>query len=100
MDDKYEELLEYSNPEKVGRNLQRYLPGSKLYISTRKNKKYMVKKPDGTWSHFGQMKFQDYTKHKDDIRRINYLQRATNIHGNWKNDIYSPNNMSIHLLWK
>jgi len=97
---KYEELLQYSNPEKVNRNLQRYLPGTKLFISTRKNKKYMVQRPDGTWTHFGQMKYQDFTFHKDDIRRINYLNRANGIRGHWRDDPYSPNNMSIHTLWK
>jgi hypothetical protein len=98
-DTKYYELLKYSNPEIVNHRLQKYLPGSKLYMSTRKGKKYMIHKPDGTWSHFGQMRYQDYTKHKDQIRRVHYLQRATNIHGSWENDPYSPNNLSIHLLW-
>lgn len=98
--DKYTELVQYSNPQKVSRNLQRYLPGTKLYISTRKNKKYMVQQPDGTWSHFGQMGYQDYTKHHDDVRRIHYIQRASRIHGDWKNNMYSPNNLSMQVLWK
>lgn len=49
--------------------------------------------------HFGQMSYEDYTKHKDDTRRKNYLTRAKAIKGKWKEDKYSPNNLAIHLLW-
>ena len=59
----------------------------------------MVQNPDNKWIHFGQMGFQDYTKHKDKIRRKNYRLRASNIKGNWITDPYSPNNLSLFLLW-
>jgi hypothetical protein len=112
--DKYDELLEYSDPVKVRRNLRKYLGKNvKLYISTRKNKKYMVMRPEGTdgspvlasrrrrtWSHFGQLPYEDYTKHRNELRRIRYLQRATNIRGNWAEDPYSSNMLSINLLWQ
>lgn len=69
-----------------------------LYISTRKNKKYMLY--NGCKQiHFGQLPYEDYTKHKNKTRRQNYLQRSKNIRGNWKSDYYSPNNLAIHLLW-
>jgi hypothetical protein len=97
--DKYIDLLKYSNPQKVLKRLGKYLPGSRLYVSTRKNKKYMIQNPEGTWIHFGQMGYEDFTKHHDDVRRINYIQRATNIHGDWRDDKYSPNNLALHLLW-
>lgn len=45
------------------------------------------------------MGYEDYTKHHDDKRRKNYLTRANSIKGNWRTDKYSPNNLSIHLLW-
>lgn len=67
--------------------------------STRKYKKYMILKPDGKWSHFGDNRYEDYTQHRNDERKKNYLARAENIKGNWKNDKYSPNNLSIHILW-
>ena len=67
--------------------------------STRKFKKYMVLKPDGKWSYIGDNRYEDYTQHRDDERKRNYLARAKNIKGNWKNDKYSPNNLSIHILW-
>lgn len=59
----------------------------------------MVQDPDNKWVHFGQMGYEDYTKHKDDNRRKNYLKRSSNISGKWKSNKYSPNNLSIHLLW-
>lgn len=94
-----EDINRYSNPDTVAKRLHKYLPGTKLYLSTRKGKKYMIQKPDGSYSHFGQTGYEDFTKHRDDLRRIHYLQRATKIKGNWKADPYSPNNLSINLLW-
>ena len=99
---KYEELLKYSNPERVRHNLDKYLGKNiHLYISTRKNKKYAIQRPDGKYIHFGQFDppMEDYTKHQNDIRRINYLNRATNIKGKWRDNPYSPNNLSIFGLW-
>lgn len=72
--------------------------GASLYVSTRKNKKYMLFNGCKT-VHFGQLPYEDYTKHRNKTRRQNYLTRATNIKGKWKTDPYSPNNLAIHLLW-
>ena len=84
------------------------LPNAKDYLgddviikpSTRKFKKYMIFKPDSKWSHFGDNRYEDFTQHRDKDRKENYLARASNIKGNWKNDKYSPNNLSIHILWQ
>ncbi len=38
---------------------------AKLLKSTRKNKKYMIKDDNGKLIHFGEMGYEDYTKHKD-----------------------------------
>jgi hypothetical protein len=60
----------------------------------------MVFNPDlNRWIHFGQTNAQDYTKHLDDDRRNRYINRASKIKGNWENDKYSPNNLSLHILW-
>jgi len=102
MNTKYKELLLYSNPKKVYRNAKLYLGDDvNIEISTRKDKKYMIEKPDGKWVHFGSFNppMEDYTKHEDEYRRMNYLLRSSNIRGNWKNDLYSPNNLSINILW-
>jgi len=90
----------YSDPKRVMQNAKEYFGKEiTLYPSTRKDKKYMIKKPDGKWVHFGQMGAEDYTYHLDKFRRQNYINRASNIRGNWRDDPYSPNNLSIHLLW-
>ena len=45
------------------------------------------------------MLYEDYLKHGDEIRKTNYLLRSGNIKGNWKDDKYSKNNLSINILW-
>lgn len=100
METKYKELLNYSNPKIVLQKAKKYLGNDvNITISTRKDKKYMIKSPYGLWVHFGQMGYEDYTYHKNDIRRNNYLNRSANIKGNWEEDIYSPNNLSRNILW-
>jgi hypothetical protein len=90
----------YSDPSVAQTRARKYLGKSSiLYESSRKDKKYMVKSPDGRWVHFGQLGYEDFTKHKDPERRQRYLSRATNIRGNWNHDPYSPNNLAIHVLW-
>jgi hypothetical protein len=94
------EILKWSDPIQVKMNANKYLGKNvSLYYSTRKDKKYMVITPDNKIVHFGAFGMEDYTKHKDEKRRSNYLARATKIKGNWKNDKYSPNNLSLYLLW-
>ncbi len=98
---KAKEILKYSDPELV-KLKARLLFGNDIDIrlSHRVDKKYMIKHPNkDKHIHFGQMGAQDFTKHKDLLRRDRYLKRATNIKGDWKKDPFSPNNLSIHLLW-
>jgi hypothetical protein len=66
--------------------------------STRKGKKYMIDNGEKV-IHFGSILYQDYTKHHDKKRRDSYLRRATNIKGKWRDDPFSPNWLSICLLW-
>jgi hypothetical protein len=99
--EKYNELLKVSNPNKVDEKLkQQYGDDKILYISEKKYKKYKVLNPNtDKYVHFGDIRYFDYTRHKDDIRRARYLKRATNIKGDWKLDKFSPNSLSINLLW-
>lgn len=100
--DKLEQLLKISNPKEVIKKAQQYFnnPDIKVYLSNKKNKKYAIYDPiNKKLVHFGQMGFEDYTMHKDDKRRQNYLLRASHIKGEWKNNPYSANNMSMHILW-
>lgn len=89
------EILKYSNPSIVQQQATKYL-GEKIYISTRKDKKYMVKNPKGKWIHFGQFGYEDYTKHKDENRRDNFRRR----NAKWsKAEKYSPSWLSYWILW-
>jgi hypothetical protein len=100
---KEDEINNYSNLKTVLKNAKKYFKTAdfKIDISTRKNKKFMVFNPDlNRWIHFGQFGAEDFTKHLDDARRNRYINRASKIKGNWKNDKYSPNNLSINILWK
>jgi len=102
MDEKYNELKNYSNPTIVKKKaVDLFGKNVKLAVSTRKDKKYMIQDPNGRWIHFGGFNppLEDFTKHKDEDRRRNYLARATSIKGDWAKNKYSPNFLSIHLLW-
>ena len=87
-----------SDIKKVNK-LSRMIYKKTVEPSTRKNKKYMIMNDDHKYIHFGDSRYEDFTKHQDLKRLNNYLSRATKIKGNWKNDKYSPNNLAINLLW-
>ena len=93
-----ENLLRYSNFHIVNKKANK-LYNRDVFLSTRKDKKYMIMNDANKWIHFGQLGYQDFTKHLDENRRESYLKRATKIKGNWKENIFSPNNLSINLLW-
>lgn len=101
---KSDDLYKYSNPIQAQKNATKYLGKDIiLYKSKKPNKKYMVYDDfHDKWVHFGSMKppYQDYLKHQNLQRQKNYLARSSNIKGNWKNNKYSSNNLSINILWK
>lgn len=102
VDDKIKKLITVSNPKKVVQNAQYYFndPNIKVYLSPIKNKKYAIYDPiNKKLVSFGSLNHEDYTYHQNDIRRNNYIKRASNIKGNWRNNPYSPNNLSLNLLW-
>ncbi len=94
-------INDYSNPAVVFKRALAYgIPAGNIRISTRKDKKYDVLNPNtGKYVSFGALGYEDFTKHKDPDRRRRYLARATNIKGTWRDDPYSPNSLSINLLW-
>ena len=92
------ELNKYSDFNTVNAKAKR-LYNKEVFVSTRKNKKYMIMNDDNTFIHFGQLGYEDFTKHKDKQRQELYLKRASKIKGDWKTNIYSPNTLSIVLLW-
>jgi hypothetical protein len=92
--------FEYSNPYLSQLKAFVYLgPTAVLYPSTKKDKKYMIQRPDGKFIHFGQFDYEDYNHHLDEKRRENYLRRTSNMRGNWRDDPYSANNLSRRILW-
>ena len=101
-DKKRKELLQYSDPKKALENAIKYLKKDIVFsLSTKPKKKYMVMNPDTMkWTHFGEMGYEDFLKHKDPIRQNNYLKRTANMKGKWKNDKYSANNLAREILWR
>jgi len=101
--DKLKLLLQYSEPEEAQEQaFKKYGTDAVLFISTRKNKKYMIiDKNNNKWVHFGSLEppHEDFTKHKDEQRRQNFLKRTGNIRGNWRDNPYSSNNLSRNILW-
>ncbi len=101
-------LSDYSDPEIVLYRAKHYY-GENVILkkSTRKTKKYMIFDPiTNRFVHFGAMGYLDFTKYIQiyDIKianehRSRYLKRALKIKGNWKDDPYSPNYLSLLLLW-
>ena len=91
---KLKELRNYSDPEYV-MNKAKLMGLNPVHESSRKDKKYMVF--DGrTMVHFGQMGYEDASKHND-IDRINRFKKR-----NWKwqnSPKYSPAWLSWFLLW-
>lgn len=85
----------YTNPATVQRLASKYKVG-KVEISSRRDKKYMVKSPDGKMVHFGQAGYEDYTKHRDVKRLRNFQSR----NARWRDaPKWSPAWLSYNLLW-
>jgi hypothetical protein len=91
----------YSNPRTAQRMAHKYLgKTAKIYPANNPEKKYKIFDPkNNKWVNFGQMGYEDYTKHHDKKRRKNYLTRTKYMRGDWKRNPYSANNLSRHILW-
>jgi hypothetical protein len=97
----HSEIWHWSNPEKAQENAYKYLgKNAELFKSNKKDKKYMIFDPDlNKMVHFGQLGYEDFTKHEDENRRENYLKRTENMKGDWKSNPYSANNLARNILW-
>ena len=98
MNNKRSELKKYSNVDIAQKKAYDYLGvDAKLLLSPHSSKKFRIYDPyKQKYIDFGAMGYQDYTKHE---RRQRYLKRATKIKGNWQDNPYSANNLSINILW-
>jgi len=96
-----QKLRKYSNPEQAQRMAYKYLgKTAKIYPSSKPDKKYQIWDPKNErWVFFGQIGYEDYTKHHDKDRRHNYLTRTAGMLGDWKSNKYSANNLSRNILW-
>ena len=94
MNNKLNELLKFSDPSEVER-LAKHFNLNTVQLSSKKDKKYMVF--DGQkMIHFGQMGYEDYTKHKDEKRLSNFRKR----NHRWASaSVYSAAWLSYYLLW-
>jgi len=94
-------INDFSNPTEVFKKAKLYLGNDvKISLSSNPKKKYMVLNPHtNKFIHFGQMGYEDFTKHKDEKRRQNYLKRTAGIKGDWRENKYSANNLSRNILW-
>ena len=95
-------IWKYSNPIIAQNKSYKYLgkKKGKIYRATNKNKKYIIYDDiNNHYVSFGQMKYEDFTKHKSRKRRKNYLTRSAKIKGNWRKNPFSANNLSRKILW-
>lgn len=94
-------LYRYSNPRKAQQMAYKYLgKTAKLYPARNPDKKYSIYDPKNEkWISFGQIGYEDYTKHHNKTRRKNYLNRTKYMSGDWKRNRYSANNLSRNILW-
>ena len=87
-------LTTYSDPNRV-RTRGRQLRLPPILPSSRKTKKYMLQHANH-WIHFGQMGYQDYTKHQDRARRTCFRRRNRS----WATaPKYSAAWLAYHVLW-
>jgi hypothetical protein len=99
---KKREVEKVSNPDLVYHKaliLLNEFDDVELDFSSRINKKYMIRGDftNGKWIHFGDFKYEDFTKHQDEGRLNKF--RIRNKHWIKKYDKYSPAWFSYYILW-
>ena len=96
---KEREIWKYSNPKEANHRAKLLFGDDyELDISTRKDKKYMIKGDftNDKWVHFGAWGMEDYLKHGNDDRRDNFIRR----NHKWKNmPENTPAFLSYFILW-
>ncbi len=91
--DKITELKKWSNFDKVKKIGKIY--NLDIQISTRKDKKYMIIH-NNKKIHFGEMGYEDFTKHLDSHRAELFRKR----NAKWADaEKFSPAFLSYYILW-
>ena len=97
--EKYNILLTKSNPDMVHQKFVEYGLDrfATIGMSLNKNKKYVVQlKSNGKKIHFGDIRYQDYTFHLDEIRRANFRNR----NHKWSDaEVFTSMWLSYYILW-
>ena len=96
--DKDDEIFWTSNPSEVQKKAFEILgKDAVIYRSNRDHKKYAIFDPlKQRYTHFGDIRYEDYTKHHDDERRKDFRRR----NAKWFDyPMYSPAFLAYHLLW-
>ena len=100
---KYKAVQKISDIEKAQkRATEIYKSLGTLYLSTNKNKKFMMYDPiQKKMIHFGSFKppMEDYLKHGDEKRRESFIRRMMGTKGKAKSNPFSPLNLSLFILW-
>ena len=94
----YYNINNYTNPKIVFTKAKKiYGKDVNIKLSDKSNKKYMMLNPNtNKWFYFGQMGYEDFTKHKDNLRRERFKKR----NHKWASyDKYTPSYASFYLLW-
>ena len=83
--------------EVIKKAQQIYGKDVKIGLSTRKNNKFMIyDDKNDKWHHFGDINYEDFTKHKDKKRRERFQIR----NHKWSSEPkYSLGYMSYYILW-
>ncbi len=80
----------------VMKSLKNHYGNIPLYVSTKKDKKFMIQAPDGNFIHFGAKGYDDWHSHHDEKRLANFQKR----NAKWKNaDKYTPAHLAYWVLW-
>lgn len=83
--------------EVVKKARQLYGNDVKIGLSSRKNNKFMIFNPiSNQFIHFGNLNYEDYTKHQDEDRRKRFQIRNHNFASAPK---YSARYMAYYILW-
>jgi hypothetical protein len=91
---KLQSLSLYSDYAKVQEIARRH--NIDVQPSSRSDKKYMTRSPEGRLIHFGQMGMEDYTRHQDKKRRDAFRNRMRRFKDAPK---YTAGWLSLNLLW-
>ena len=93
-----DKIWNVSNPTLAEKQLHKYYGKKiKLYRSHLPYKKYSVINPEtGETVHFGHIRYEDYTKHQDEARRVRFRKRNRK----WADaEKFTPAHLSYYVLW-